>query len=906
MPYPNLMKQYLKNPEDIPSYIAATYDYNFFIRRYQNFAAGVQNERFLPCWYVTNLLGEIPDKKFERAKLINNIGKASLNVAQANVAASAQPDQAKLHPAITDFYTRGGSTPLARFEGYLQWPPRGYQTAANDAEAPQKTTPPYYITYLDYLNGMFVAAAPLVEPASNRYVDSRFRNMLFNSNAVSRHLKEKSDAVIFKKMVPFYNKINFPTQPAGKYSLNMIENGFTTMFLRKLKETFLNQNERVPMSSVQFLRNQEFLSSHLASESNNIKCTSNVVEHRSVDLIKMLIDSYKTIRDEYEDFYIVDYNNLDTDAIYDVKSVYRSYNTRNVVKVTNDILATQSPGLTSYYVNSMDAILNSQRVTNDADKKKKILEIDDTHQKGLRPDSKYNEVIAYRIEKIGGPGTGDSNTQSAIQNFWIFNTPDLDILDFVDSQVKYDTPYTYNVYAYYIVEGFKYKNSNLRVSRIIGQVSDDVGESGPISLGTGIRGVPEEPPDAYCIEYYDPFTGQRMPDMLEDIIYDPALGESADLAISRLASDAQRVAVSSKRSEGGGVLPPYIAQFMTTCQPSIRLIEIPMLQKTYRILDNPPASVNPVPYFYNDNSNRLNFELYYQTPTADLYPRVILESDETVKAQYLHGHDFIPITTIDYTFASVSPVTAIQVYRLPYKPRNFKEFAGNLYKTISLKVPNSNYAYTTAIFDDIVKSNKKYYYLFRAVNELGIAGDVNTIIEAEMVNDGGYKYANFETLFEEDLEIPSHKETSLNFQKLFQITPRMSQVNLDSTLTSIQNTSEEEYDKVKIGTAEDLIWGKTFKIRLTSKKTGKKIDLNIKYENPSDETELLEESKSSIRGTIGVNNAIAEEMRVSKHVGFLAEDGKITLTGTKTATKKKVISGTIKKTEATFKKIDYL
>ena len=28
---------------------------------------------------------------------------------------------------------------------------------------------------------------------------------------------------------------------------------------------------------------------------------------------------------------------------------------------------------------------------------------------------------------------------------------------------------------------------------------------------------------------------------------------------------------------------------------------------------------------------------------------------------------------------------------------------------------------------------------------------------------------------------------------------------------------------------EDTIWGETFKFRLTSKKTGRKIDLNIKY-----------------------------------------------------------------------------
>ena len=34
---------------------------------------------------------------------------------------------------------------------------------------------------------------------------------------------------------------------------------------------------------------------------------------------------------------------------------------------------------------------------------------------------------------------------------------------------------------------------------------------------------------------------------------------------------------------------------------------------------------------------------------------------------------------------------------------------------------------------------------------------------------------------------------------------------------------------VAVGKADDTIWNKTFKLRLTSKKTGKKIDFNLTY-----------------------------------------------------------------------------
>ena len=50
----------------------------------------------------------------------------------------------------------------------------------------------------------------------------------------------------------------------------------------------------------------------------------------------------------------------------------------------------------------------------------------------------------------------------------------------------------------------------------------------------------------------------------------------------------------------------------------------------------------------------------------------------------------------------------------------------------------------------------------------------------------------------------------------------------DTSFNQIQNLTIGEPD------LEDPIWNKTFKLRLTSKKTGKKIDLNITYNLESD------------------------------------------------------------------------
>ena len=106
-----------------------------------------------------------------------------------------------------------------------------------------------------------------------------------------------------------------------------------------------------------------------------------------------------------------------------------------------------------------------------------------------------------------------------------------------------------------------------------------------------------------------------------------------------------------------------------------------------------------------------------------------------------------------------------------------------------------------------------------------------------MVNDGGYKYSNFEVLFEQDLEEETFRDTTTQFKKILQLSPNLSQITIDESEASLSEPAKSQYDSVKVGTSNNLIWGKTFKIRLTSKKTGKKIDLNITYNNPDTKLE---------------------------------------------------------------------
>ena len=128
-------------------------------------------------------------------------------------------------------------------------------------------------------------------------------------------------------------------------------------------------------------------------------------------------------------------------------------------------------------------------------------------------------------------------------------------VDFVrtyfDTQVKYGEKYTYNIYAYVLTIGIKYKFTDLAITRQIGQygVSDmavDLGLSEPGDLN-------------HCLEFYNPTTEKATPQLMDpdDLIKDNDFATSAQLYTE----------------------DQYLADFYLNSEPSAKIMEIPILSK---------------------------------------------------------------------------------------------------------------------------------------------------------------------------------------------------------------------------------------------------------------------------------------------------------------------------------------
>ena len=406
----------------------------------------------------------------------------------------------------------------------------------------------------------------------------------------------------------------------------------------------------------------------------------------------------------------------------------------------------------------------------------------------------YNETIAYRIEKIGGSPSGDGRTQNALQNYWFINTPNQEVFEFFDNQIINNKDYTYNIYAYVLGSGIKYEYADLLLTRNLG--CEDQNKEG--------------------LEFYDPTQ--------EDYNNQPRLFSGSvdtngfdDTAGGTYGTEAQ-IYTSYK----------YLADFNIKYEPELKIMEIPIYSKTLRVLDNPPNKINVKPYQVLDDSQTICFDLYNGTFSNLIFPSPITESDQEYKDNYLNANDITDEQKINKS--TVSELESIEVYRISEKPTSMRDFENNLYRTLNLTIENQrNYTRQYIKFSDQISTNTKYYYVFRSVNKNGTPGQATEIYETELINDGGYKFALFDTLTESELQEENTINPSIAMKKLFQLRPNLNHLILDTSNADFTQTAESQIGNVKVGSAEDLVWDKTFKTRLTSRKTGKKIDLNITY-----------------------------------------------------------------------------
>jgi len=196
---------------------------------------------------------------------------------------------------------------------------------------------------------------------------------------------------------------------------------------------------------------------------------------------------------------------------------------------------------------------------------------------------------------------------------------------------------------------------------------------------------------------------------------------------------------------------------------------------------------------------------------------------------------FIPITEADseiisgieskdglYEFDYELQDGKFEVYRLTEMPKTYTDFEDA--KILDVR---NNVSTTDVIFKENVRPNKKYYFMFRSVNVIGVPSNPSPVYEVELIKMASTsKVAVSVVTMEEEREYMDK-----HFKNLIQIKPAFQQevFNDQDELVLGLPTFKKKINDLSLGTATDKVWGKKFKIRVKSKDSGKIIDLNVKF-----------------------------------------------------------------------------
>ena len=227
---------------------------------------------------------------------------------------------------------------------------------------------------------------------------------------------------------------------------------------------------------------------------------------------------------------------------------------------------------------------------------------------------------------------------------------------------------------------------------------------------------------------------------------------------------------------------------------------------------------------YNSQYGGLNLGLDAFTDT-----QLIAEID----TPWIHGAGGITKGKL-LQYRSDDPVKKYEIFRVDRKPTNYQSFKGFRIARIEEKIGPDKDS-TAASFIDAIQPNKKYWYCARAIDVHNNISNPTYIFEVEMVDNRGQMYFISKPI--------TFDAPMLNYKKqgrrYVAIRPRSSQTVYDPSSDQAANLGSVAIDQLPgagaaiLGVAgiEDSIWEKKFKIRVTSKKTGRKIDLNVTFKN---------------------------------------------------------------------------
>jgi len=420
-----------------------------------------------------------------------------------------------------------------------------------------------------------------------------------------------------------------------------------------------------------------------------------------------------------------------------------------------------------------------------------------------------SETIIYKLVKYSAGGSiNNPGRRTVLQNYYFANTNEIDLLNFVDTQVKANKFYQYELYAYDVVYGSKFlfrtRFATFPGSRDILNVRSP-GETRGGTLAFYSFNVDTQP-NIKIVEY------------------------------PLIIGDWRR------RRDNRGNLGTFAVPTVRT-RPDLVIggVSYPII----KIIPYPPLTPEVSIFSYQNTDNKVLINL---SPSVGEYigeksfPYISFDAEEKELLDEICANQRVQDpsqrrNTLSYKESQVPP--EMLIYRTDEINTNvaspvdlYKSFSGKLIKRLNLS-PSANSEDFAAGYDfiDDIEPNRKYYYTFRSASGIYISNPT-PIYEVELRLTNGF----YSPIIKEYTPVITTAKTSTKKMKRFieikgsdiQTLP-FSEVSQNSGFANSRTGLFVSEKSLVPQTGVNGITGNKFIVRLTSRDTGRKVNIVVNF-----------------------------------------------------------------------------
>ena len=373
---------------------------------------------------------------------------------------------------------------------------------------------------------------------------------------------------------------------------------------------------------------------------------------------------------------------------------------------------------------------------------------------------------------------------------YYFENNSSDLLEFIDSQIKKDTEYQYRFFYYVLAIGNKYRYSTS-------------GATGAVRTGQFSQTIAQD----------------NNPKNVEKTNMDDELLSSSGLVPVNLQTSPKTF-------------------YSITSEPCLKIFETELLvEPATSGLSSIPETITPpstpgvFPIQYKDLKNKIKFVMKRNYDSYKEEPIILLDSDIGMFDPFLQDSKKVLFSSLEPAVTTKTFLEDVKIsyemFRIEKEPSSYRDFYNQL-----------KMSFAADTFVDTLEYNTKYYYIFREVIEYGttkLKSNPTGVLEIEIINNSGVYYPIIKPF---EFKVGSGASKSKSLKKYLYL-----QASYPQTVPNFGNPPNlRNVRPIDIGLSETA-WDKNYKIRLTSKQSGRKIDINFKLTYTSKEDQRIKIEK---------------------------------------------------------------